>query len=234
MPSITQEPTGNSANVNLNESQLSVAVVVPTEVIPIESTPTVDYASSFYATAVAIAQTLPSPSPVPGWSDDKQPFFSNKDLMIRASGTTRALYPPPPDYYVPTVEPNTWPTPIPAEREAGDGIIVDESIADSPPFSLLSDQIHIVNHWVKVMGDQLLIVVAGSAPRNVDALQGKVLVALIDRETFRFVGEPSYYETPGHNGKVQVIDAVGERLTLRAADGTLFYFDVPTSSWVNP
>jgi hypothetical protein len=42
------------------------------------------------------------------------------------------------------------------------------------------------------------------------------------------------YPTPSKAGVVHVTDAVGERLTLEAADGTRFYFDVATRQWVNP
>jgi hypothetical protein len=48
------------------------------------------------------------------------------------------------------------------------------------------------------------------------------------------IGGPDTYNTPTQAGAVQVIDAVGERLTLKAKDGTLFYFDVPSRQWLNP
>ena len=42
------------------------------------------------------------------------------------------------------------------------------------------------------------------------------------------------HPTPTKAGPVAITDAVGERLTLQAADGTRFTFDVPTRQWVNP
>ena len=42
------------------------------------------------------------------------------------------------------------------------------------------------------------------------------------------------YRTPRRVGPIRVTDAVGERLTLHADEGTLFYFDVPTRQWVTP
>jgi hypothetical protein len=47
-------------------------------------------------------------------------------------------------------------------------------------------------------------------------------------------GPVQVYTTPANAGLVKVKDAVGERLTLDAPDGTRFYFDVATRQWVNP
>jgi hypothetical protein len=61
-----------------------------------------------------------------------------------------------------------------------------------------------------------------------------VLVEVADATTHAVLQGPDLYKAPGQAESIEIIDAVGERLTLRADDGTLFYFDVPTRQWVNP
>lgn len=63
--------------------------------------------------------------------------------------------------------------------------------------------------------------------------QGAIMVETTDRAG-AVIGGPITYNTPTRAGFVTVVGAVGERLTLRAEDGTLFTFDVPSRQWVNP
>jgi hypothetical protein len=64
-----------------------------------------------------------------------------------------------------------------------------------------------------------------------DPLQGLIFMEVVTQSLSTSFGS---YRTPLRAGSIQVIDAVGERLTLRADNGTLFYFDVPTRQWVMP
>jgi hypothetical protein len=61
-----------------------------------------------------------------------------------------------------------------------------------------------------------------------------VLVVVYDANGPGILSGPDIYQVPAAVQEVRVIDAVGERLTLRADDGTLFYFDVLTRQWVPP
>lgn len=89
----------------------------------------------------------------------------------------------------------------------------------------------IKNRWVAEIGDESIEVYAGRD--RFDATQG-VLVVLQKNHRTGVGRGPDGYNTPIKAGAVAIIDAVDQRLTLRAADGTLFYFDVPTRQWVTP
>ncbi len=88
----------SNGNINPTSTFAPPPTVVAAYAAP-QSTP--DYADSFLATMVAIKQTLPTPSPVPGWPADKQSFFSGPYLSGKASLTALALDPPPPAYSIP-------------------------------------------------------------------------------------------------------------------------------------
>ena len=151
------------------------------------------------------------------------------DLYDRAWGTALAQNPPPltvPPDWIPTItEPLTlWPTD--PRIPAGAGWI---SNAQGPrPFPLIAN---IYNFWVERTDDQRIIVYAGSLSDN--AAQGAVLIQRLNA-LGPIDAEPEIYTALLQAGGLRLVDAVGERLTLRADDGTLFYFDVPTRQWVTP
>jgi hypothetical protein len=87
------------------------------------------------------------------------------------------------------------------------------------------------NRWEEITGTLGILVCAGSThypPR------AQVLIEVDDATTHAVLQGPDLYDAPGQAESVEIIDAVGERLTLQADDGTLFYFDVPTRQWVTP
>jgi hypothetical protein len=64
--------------------------------------------------------------------------------------------------------------------------------------------------------------------------QSKGLVVVFANDTHGLVGSgPQYLPTPGKDGPVKVVAAVGETLALRAQDGAMFYFDVPSRQFVS-
>jgi hypothetical protein len=90
------------------------------------------------------------------------------------------------------------------------------------------------NHWYEVLVDRRISVYVGGEGYMGDSSRGvlRILVSSIDGLSPLAPGER--YDTPALKGPIQITDAVGERLTLEAADGTRFYFDVATRQWVNP
>ncbi len=135
---------------------------------------------------------------------------------------------------VPSLLP-TPPAPTTLEGEtphqiAGAGIIWQET---SPHFTKL---MHTRNQWVErenQQGNSVLVCAESKFPRE-DPQQGIIGVLYLEHDSGTFISGPDLYLTPLRAGAVQVIDAVGERLTLRAEDGTLFTFDIPTRQWVTP
>lgn len=148
----------------------------------------------------------------------------------KASLTALALDPPPPAYSIPNATPVSWPTPPVPMRTAGAGVLDDEAGGGE-----YSQQIRMVNAWWENLpGQRSLVVIAGTAGGEGDVPQGAILVVLQDITTHTKIGDPTIYLAPTNNRYVRVIDAVGERLTLRSEDGTLFYFNLPTRQWVKP
>jgi hypothetical protein len=210
-----------------------IATLTPTPVDVITPLPTTtpDYLVTLKETAVAIAGTLPTASPYPDWPQEKAVGFQMEDLMRRAYGTAVALYPRPPGYQPPLPEtPATSPIPIPTEpiRPAGAGTLYDDGFD-----AVYSKQMRIASKWWETIGGQTLIVLAGRGFGNRDAQQG-LLVIIVEDATHSVIAGPDVYLTPTRHGYAQVIDAEGERLTIRTEDGTLFYFEVPSRRWVNP
>ncbi len=52
-------------------------------------------------------------------------------------------------------------------------------------------------------------------------------VTSLDNATV-YPNEQGLYPLPGRPGSVKIIDAIGQRLTLKEENGTIFHFDVPT------
>ncbi len=192
---------------------------------------TPDYLQTLKVTAIAVAATLPTASPYADWPADKAMGFQQQDLMRRAYGTAVALYPPPQGYQPPLPTALTTVLPVSTEpiRLAGAGEIYDDSGEGEFAKMLL-----IANQWYTTDSNRNIFVYAGSKFQRDDPQQGEILVVVYDSTTHQIVSSPTLYMTPMRAGLVRVIAAVGERLTLRAQDGTLFYFDVPTRQWIGP
>ncbi len=90
------------------------------------------------------------------------------------------------------------------------------------------------NHWDEPLTDYRLEVYAGVQGSSGDPQQGEIIVFRRSLNYLEFIPPFDFYITPSKVGPVTITDAVGERLTLQADDGTTFYFDLPTRQWVNP
>ena len=189
---------------------------------------------AYHATVVAIVATLPTASPIPGLPPDKTQDRQTNDLWDRAERTAVAMNPPPNPYpteQVATPDALTTPEGETPHQVAGAGIIWQEKW--SPHFSKL---MYTLNQWVErenQQGNSVLVCAGSKSPRE-DPQQGIIGILVQVPNSGTIVSGPNLYLTPLRAGAVQVIDAVGERLTLRADDGTLFYFDVLTRQWVTP
>jgi hypothetical protein len=200
---------------------------------PSTEVPTYD-PQAYHATVVAIVATLPTASPIPGLPPDKTQDRQTNDLWDRAERTAVAMNPPPNPYpteQVATPAVLTTPEGETPHQVAGAGIIWQEKW--SPHFSKL---MYTLNQWVErenQQGNSVLVCAGSKSPRE-DPQQGIIGILIQVPNSGTVVSGPDLYLTPLRAGAVQVIDAVGERLTLRADDGTLFYFDVLTRQWVTP
>jgi hypothetical protein len=114
----------------------------------------------------------------------------------------------------PTITPAPWPTGI-----------------TNGPNSLPSEFYIVRNGWQYNLSDIHYIVYAGAI--RSDPEQGFITVSTINLVTNIGTSQTDYM-TPTKAGAIQVTGAEGSRLTLEAADGTRFYFDVATRQWVNP
>src|SRR5205085_1528877 len=125
---------------------------------------------------------------------------------------------PPPTPVLPTIPPDI----------AGAGFLIPAGCNMEPAYKGML--ISAPPRWAEGFGDQMITVCAGVS--KTDFQQGVVMVAQGDVR--RLIRGPDDYLTPIRAGALTIIGAVGERLTLRTDNGTLFYFDVPTRQWVNP
>jgi hypothetical protein len=82
-----------------------------------------------------------------------------------------------------------------------------------------------VNYWVGHVRDQWVSVYAGS--QDPDPTQGGVVVMPYGAPPGEFL------PTPVAAGSVKIESAEGTTLTLLAADGTTFVFDVDSESYVS-
>ncbi len=111
-------------------------------------------------------------------------------------------------------------------RPAGAGTIIDNG--DHADKSTV-----IVNRWVEGSGPDRVIVSAGAYRRLPTELSSVPAQGFVEVASGQPAARPSgIFPTPMRAGTVQIIDATGEVLTLRADDGTLFYFDVAAGKYV--
>jgi hypothetical protein len=202
----------------------------------IEATPQATSTSysveALIATAEAVEATLPTPTLLPGWPEDKAKDIAARDLSETAYATARVLYPPPPNYRPPRtpIPTRIWPTPIPHDTPTGDGIIRDMQ-SNGPPCIML----YSTNEWSGQIngqqGEYYTLACAGSDK------QDKTLGAIVVRVGSHDPDQPSevtYFRTTAHTGQLRIIREANNTLTLQASDNSLLNFDLATRQWVNP
>lgn len=94
--------------------------------------------------------------------------------------------------------------------------------ADADEMYHRSPLIEVENIWVDVVDGRRVQVTAGY--RDDDPSQGVIIVLSDDLDGTD--GESAVYYTPTRSGAVKVTAAAVPRITLKAADGTVFTFDV--------
>lgn len=111
------------------------------------------------------------------------------------------------------------------QRPAGGGTIVESQQAPLP-----GQLFSIANYWYTTQGSQVTQVFAGADRR--DPTQGVVVVIIPGN------GQPAppyqVYRTPTKSGSVRVVDAQGQRLTLRTDSGITITFDVLARQFTSP
>lgn len=116
-------------------------------------------------------------------------------------------------------------------RVAGAGLIIYGIQAVVSPEVFLQ-----TNTWYEYKNERYLYVFGGSEripAGSPDSSQGAILIDILDQYR-RHTTEGGIYETPTKNGPVTIVDAQGEQLTLVAQDGTIFFFNVASRTFVNP
>ncbi|MFN0147834.1 MAG: hypothetical protein ACKVT1_15125 [Dehalococcoidia bacterium] len=116
-------------------------------------------------------------------------------------------------------------------RDAGGGVLIHEGCGMRYKNAGLDKG----NRWVlKREGAWSWLVCSGQY--LADAAQGALYISTPHSKGYAG-GAPKltehWYLTPTKAGLVKITDAVGAVLTLTAADGTLFYFDVETLEWLD-
>lgn len=186
------------------------------------------------ATAIAIAQTLATPTLIPNIRPDIQEDRKNNYLANSAFMTAVAQNPYPADSDPRSeMTPIVYLTPLPTEaslpsRPTENGDIYDLSLEDNP----IGKMLYSVNYWIGSIDSERLGVYAGHS--SSDPTQGLLIV----RESIVENGEPKYrftdYITSSRLGPVRIISETGGQLTLQVAGSSQFYFDLATRQWVSP
>ncbi|HET9493698.1 MAG TPA: hypothetical protein VFR15_05665 [Chloroflexia bacterium] len=220
------------------ETPTSVAsTTIPTPYTPIVATgvPTyVYYGQVVEATAFAIAQTLPTPSPIPSAHPMIQERKKREYLADASMRTAIAMYPPPPGYdpaaeYTPVIA-----TPFPTETPriypyiaTENGRIYSHSLEDDPIGKMMGH----VNRWTGSIEGRLITAYAGYV-RYREA-QGRLMTV---EENPQDPERSLYqnYDSPTQSGSLRIISEAVWRITMQSADGTTFVFDLATRRWVSP
>lgn len=220
-------------NVAGLQSGTSVPTSVTEYIIPTEEPTPVyggtDYAEAFYATAVIIAQTLSTNTPVPDMPPEKQGL--GEELIQHAVATTLVLLSP-------TMRSIIKPSPAGRLTITGfgghGGSVALGGSYPSGTGSRSASTIWRVNGWYEEPNDTRIVVIAGRSYEKGSPRQGQVYIAIYDLSTRQLLEEPMVYSSPSRHGELRITDVVGERLALEAEDNTQFYFDVPTRTWSSP
>lgn len=144
----------------------------------------------------------------------------------------KSPFPPVKAYQTPmyTVEPTRIAN-LP-RRKAGDGTIVETSLAPFPSY------LAFYNQWYIETNGKITRVFAG-ARRGDGAVpfdrpwKGLVFVEVTSSDkTQAYPAEGGFYETPEKPGYLRIIDARGQMLTLLAENGQVYTFDVSTRQYL--
>ncbi len=172
------------------------------------------------------------------WVDSPTPAIAPNDkyAAIRARATQEAVPVPSATRFwpLPTVTPDltpaAWPPDALPYRAAGAGYIITGA-----PLGLSSSTFTDTNLWAERLPDRFITVHAGGDGYAGDPTQGLLVISVGTLPPHRTqIGPIETYHTPSKAGPVTITDAVGERLTLQAADGIRFTFDVASRQWGNP
>src|ERR1051325_2826224 len=114
---------------------------------------------------------------------------------------------------------------MPDSKPLGAGILF---WGDPGPFPAMGYTIR-NGAWLETSGGKKIVVYTGALRDDpgvtFDASQGIVIILI--------GGSEETYKTSTQDGPVRIIDAQGERLVLKADNGKLFYFDVPSRQFVD-
>jgi hypothetical protein len=102
-----------------------------------------------------------------------------------------------------------------------------DGIVESGQAPLPGSAFDIVNQWHDVVAGDHVNVYAGA--RRDDAGAGIVVVEVTRRD---YTSDGGVYPTPSAGGAVRIVDAIGAKLILLAANGARFTFDVTTRTYV--
>jgi hypothetical protein len=97
---------------------------------------------------------------------------------------------------------------------------------DEVKFSAKIKGLDALNAWGGYMDGNTVVIYAGSLLD--DQEQGAIEILI--KFPYRFYDEQLF--TPTRHGGIRVVDEENNRLTLQAADGEVFYFDVPARQFV--
>lgn len=240
--------SGMSACGEMNFDNSTLSPSSPTETVIPFDTPTplatetqvatyeptyVVYGRALRATAVAIAETLPTPTLVPNLRPDLQQQEKQNYLYYTALDTAVALFPPPPDYdpsseRTPFVQLTPLPTELPIPKTpTGNGSIYNVSLEDDP----MGKQLAHVNHWGGRIDGQAIGVFAGHVVGN--PAQGILVIRTHVEGDTEHTSRYDYYLSPPETGALRITDETGGLMILQAANnGTLLYFDLRSRQWV--
>jgi hypothetical protein len=215
----------------------AITMASPSDVTPQASAvpsvvPTVDIVA-MQATLVAVVDSMPTYTPyphAPGITEKVEGEQRTELIQVARKTVTAMMHITPAPEPPSTPEPPLTPYPGPRTETAGAGAIVYNNFCGTD--KLISAR----NKWREYIGTRILTVCAGRTYLNPQAgpQQGALLIEDYDKQTNTILTGPDLYTVPIEVAWVEVVDAVGERLTLEADTGALFYFDVPTRQWVNP
>jgi hypothetical protein len=184
-----------------------------------------------HSVPLAVGQTMPTVS-LAAPTETLNILFLKQTLEAASMQTTVADLKAPspgPGTLKPTIEAGPPEMPfIPDSTPAGAGMIV---LAPSPPTGYF-----ITTAWVENSGGKKIVVYAGVLRDDLNAQDDSTLVYLGGSQGIVYTvisGTIEGYKTPSQDGPISIIDAQGERLVLKAENGKLFYFDVPSRQFVD-
>ncbi len=155
------------------------------------------------------------------------------DETQAAKATAFSLLPPIDTYITSPPGPTHYYPLTLLQRPAGAGRIIEGMSGQDLQMTFIS-----TNAWIERTADKYILVWAGFRryPEVEGLKQGAVIVewlSLSSLSTYQRLPGGGMFVTPTQAGAVVIVDAVGEELTLRAIDGTTFYFNVASQEYVS-